>query len=234
MSVDLLYLTANRRAFTALTFELLVENTNWDRVDHLIVYDDSSTDGARDEVVSRLARVPVPHEIRDHEFGSPVAVMNDYIAQTASSLFAKIDNDVALPPLWLDHFLGVMEAKNPPELLGTESPFMGPPPEGWDGTYTWHPWKHIGGVGVMQTEFFKRTGPMPAKQHHGFTQHQWKYRPRRGWINPDIAACLLDRCPVEPWLSISRDYEGRGWQRPWKKIPMQFDFYYSWLPTDRV
>ena len=110
--LDVLYLTHNRREFTELTFELLVQNTNWDLVDNLIVYDDSSTDGAREAVANRIGRVPVPAEIRDHDWGSPVAVMNDYVSRTDSKLFAKIDNDLALPPAWLDAFLSVME-ENP-------------------------------------------------------------------------------------------------------------------------
>lgn len=229
MSLDVVYLIANRREFTRLSFDMLVRNTNWERVDRLIVYDDFSTDGAREEVDARLPEVPVPTEVRDHNLHSPVAVMNDYVSLSDSERFAKIDNDVVLPPRWLDDFLSVMEAKNPPELLGTESPFMGPPAQDWDGVYTWHDWKHIGGVGIMQTDFFRRTGPIAAKGHHGFTQHQWMHRPRRGWINPDLAACLLDRCPIEPWLSLSREYENRGWQRPWKKIPMHMDYYWRWF-----
>ena len=229
MKTDLIYLTHNRREYTELTLSLLIENTNWSLIDRLIVYDDRSTDGTRELVGDRINLIPVEYEIRDHDWGSPVLVMNDYVRSAESDLFAKIDNDVALPPGWLDAFISVMEAKNPPELLGTESPFMGPPPEGWDGTYTWHPWKHIGGVGLMQTEFFRRTGPMKAKRYHGFTQHQWIYGPRRGWINPDLPACLLDRCPVEPWLTYGRRYERQGWQRPWKKIPAEMDYYWRWL-----
>ena len=144
MSLDVIYLTHNRREFTELTFRLLIQNTNWRLVDRLIVYDDNSTDGARKEVESRLEVVPVPSEIRDHDWGSPVAVMNDYIASTEATRFAKVDNDLALPPGWLDVFVSVMDANPHVQLLGSESPFMGPPPEGWDGRYTWTPWRHIG------------------------------------------------------------------------------------------
>ena len=232
MTLDLLYLTHNRREFTELTFELLVQNTNWKHVDRLIVYDDNSTDGAREEVVQRLDRVPVPSEIRDHSWGSPVAVMNDYLASSEADLFAKVDNDLALPAGWLDAFMSVMHRNPRLMLLGSESPFMGPPPPGWDGHYTFTHWKHIGGNGLMRTEFFKRFGPMDVNGYHGFTGYQWRYNPVRGWITPDILVCLLDRCPIEPWLSLSRLYEQRGWQRRWGRIPENFDMYWNWFtPT---
>ena len=229
MSVDLLYLTHNRREFTELTFELLVENTNWSLVDRLIVYDDSSTDGAREEVSTRLHRVPVPSEIRDHAMRSPVAVMNDYVSQAEAEYFVKIDNDLALPPLWLEAFLQVTERHPEIVLLGSESPFMGPPPPDWDGAYTYTPWRHIGGNGLMRTDFFRRTGPMDVDGYHGFTGHQWMHRPARGWVTPDIILCLLDRCPAEPWLSYSHTYVQRGWQRRWQTIPPNFSLYWEWF-----
>ncbi len=229
MSLDIVYLTHNRREFTELTFELLVQNTNWDLVDKLIVYDDHSIDGAREEVESRIGRVPVDAEIRDHDWGSPVAVMNHYVASADSDLFAKVDNDLALPPAWLDSFKGVMD-KNPDLLLlGSESPFMGPPPEDWDGTYTWTPWRHIGGNGLMRTDFFRLTGPMGVDGYHGFTGHQWKWNPKRGWITPDIILCLLDRCPREPWVSLSKHYANQGWQRPWKTMEPHWNIYWDWF-----
>lgn len=232
MSLDVLYLTHNRREFTELTFELLVQNTNWDLVDNLIVYDDHSTDGAREEVSSRLDRVPVHSEIRDHDWGSPVAVMNHYVKSAESDLFAKVDNDLALPPAWLDDFVGVMGKHSDLMLLGSESPFMGPPPEGWDGSYTYTPWRHIGGNGLMRTDFFRTTGPMGVDGYHGFTGHQWKFNPRRGWITPDILLCLLDRCPVEPWISHSAKYVERGWQRKWATMEPHWSLYWDWFTDE--
>ena len=231
--LDLLYLTHNRRAFTALTFELLVQNTNWSLVDNLIVYDDASTDGAREEVSSRLSRVPVPAEIRDHNWGSPVAVMNDYVSRTDSEFFCKVDNDLALPPGWLDVFIGVMERYPDIQLLGSESPFMGPPPADWDGEYGFTNWRHIGGNGLMRTDFFRSTGPMDVDGYHGFTGHQWKWKPVRGWVTPDLMLCLLDRCPVEPWVSLSKEYVAAGWQRKWGTIPLHFDMYWNWFTEEQ-
>jgi hypothetical protein len=232
LSLDVLYLTHNRRAFTELTFELLVENTNWDLVDRRIVYDAGSIDGAREEVVTRLDRVPVPSEIRDHDFHSPVAVMNDYIRGAESDLFAKVDNDLALPPAWLDAFVDVMSRYPDLQLLGSESPFMGPPPVDWNGVYTYTSWRHIGGNGLMRTKFFTESGPMDVDGYHGFTGHQWRWNPIRGWITPDILLCLLDRCPIEPWVSLSKEYVRQGWQRDWSKISPRYSIYWDWFTKE--
>ena len=45
---DILFLAKDRRTFTEMTFGWLLENTNWDLVNRLIVYDDGSTDGTRE------------------------------------------------------------------------------------------------------------------------------------------------------------------------------------------
>ena len=234
MSLDVIYLTHNRREFTELTFELLVQNTNWDLVDRLIVYDDSSTDGAREAVAERIGRVPVETEIVDHAWGSPVAVMNHYVDHTEADLFAKVDNDLALPPGWLDAFKGVMDVHENLMLLGSESPFMGPPPEDWDGTYDVTEWRHIGGNGLMRTQFFRDTGPMGVDGYHGFTGHQWKYSPRRGWITPDILLCLLDRCPMEPWVSYSKKYVEQNWQRRWSTMQPHWNVYWDWFMKEEI
>jgi glycosyltransferase involved in cell wall biosynthesis len=232
LKVDLLYLSHNRRAFTELTFELLIQNTNWSLVDRLVVYDDRSIDGARAEIASRIDRVPVPAEIRDHEFGSPVAVMNHYTKSADSEFFVKIDNDLALPPGWLEVFLQVHERHPSATLIGSESPFMGPPPADFDGVYDLTHWRHIGGNGLMRTSFFKSTGPMGVDGYHGFTGHQWNWNPERGWVTPDILLCLLDRCPAEPWVSLSAEYVKQGWQRRWGKIDPGYSMYWDWF-TDQ-
>ncbi len=231
MNVDIIYLTHNRREFTELTFELLVQNTDWSRVDRLIAYDDRSTDGAREEVLKRFAQIPVPTEMRDHELGSPVAVMNHYIEHAESTHFVKIDNDLALPPGWLNAFLYVQEKYPSAMLIGSESPFMGPPPVDFDGDYTLTHWRHIGGNGLMRTQFFRETGPMDVDGYHGFTGHQWRWNPERGWVTPDILLCLLDRCPIEPWLSLSRRYVSQGWQRRWPMTSPTYNMYWDWLPV---
>jgi GT2 family glycosyltransferase len=43
--IDLIFLSHNRREFTEACLQNLIRNTNWDRVNRLILYDDNSTDG---------------------------------------------------------------------------------------------------------------------------------------------------------------------------------------------
>ena len=47
-SVDVLFLAYNRLAFTQESFKALLENTDWQYVQRLSVYDDGSVDGTRE------------------------------------------------------------------------------------------------------------------------------------------------------------------------------------------
>lgn len=229
MKVDILYLAWNREAFTEFTFAKLLANTDWDQVSRLIVYDDGSEDGTREYLDEAIKLAPVPTELRFLGLGSPVATMKNYLATTQAEMFAKVDNDLAVSPGWLDAMLGVMERHPELELLGMEPSFMMPPPVDWDGVYTYTPWKHIGGNGLMKVSAFRKRRAMDVDGLHGFTGWQWNTEPRRGFVTPDLQCCLLDRAPIEPWLTLSAEYVANGWQRPWGKISESYPYYYEWL-----
>jgi hypothetical protein len=131
MRVDLLYLAFNRLAFTRLTFETLLANTDWNLVDRLLVYDDGSEDGTRAYLDAAIGGCPVD----------------------------------------------------------------------------WH------------------------LVHAGWTQHQWEYKPVRGWVKPDLRVCSLDQLPFEPWQSLAAEYVSQGWARAW---PAYFERwmhgYWDWCP----
>jgi hypothetical protein len=91
-----------------------------------------------------------------------------------------------------------------------------------------HPARHIGGVGMMRASAFAGK-PIKPSGRFGFTEWQHTYRPRRGWIFPEILAPCLDRVPVEPYASLSTTYERLGWQRGWWKYPLGADRYWSWM-----
>ena len=91
---DILYVTKGRREFTEHTFNLLLENTNWDLADRLIVYDDGSLDGSKLWMRKNISRCPQEHYFRTTHLGSPVSVMNDYVDKTNATWFCKIDNDI--------------------------------------------------------------------------------------------------------------------------------------------
>ena len=214
--IEVIYLTWNRRKFVEFGFQKLLDNTDWSLVSHLHVFDDTSEDGTADYLSETLAAgVPVPATLHPCGFRSPVATMNHYLTLTECEVFAKIDNDIVVPPGWLETMSGVMERNHGIELLGMEPGRMGPPDDDWDGVYRTEHARWIGGVGLMRTSTFTTRRQMEANGRFGFTQFQQEYRPGCAWISPDIKVFSLDQVPLEPWLSYSQDYVNRGWQRHW-------------------
>jgi glycosyltransferase involved in cell wall biosynthesis len=215
--IEILYLTWNRLQMTQASLALLAANTNWDLVDRLIVYDDGSTDGTL-EYVQEHARIGTTDyiEVRPIQFRSPAAVMNDYLATTEADWFAKIDSDIAVPPLWLESMLSVVERHPEVELLGMDGGRFGvadpwQPPE----ECGFEPASHIGGVGLMRVESFHRRPPIQARGRQGFTHWQHTHEPVRGWITPGLAVAQLDLIPEEPWASLAAEYVEQGYARHW-------------------
>lgn len=248
MGVDVLYLTWNRRAFTEFSLQMLLDNTDWSKVDRLIVHDDGSdkSEGTVAKVQDMLREQKPKTEVIVQarpwgvRFGSPPAVMNWYIENFGDSeRFAKIDSDIVVPPGWLDALLGVVERMPHIELLGMEAGRMGPPghngaPWDWDRPtegYGFEKGQHIGGVGLMKTESFRiRPRMKEGDGRFGFTEWQHEYKPVRGWITPDLLISELTRIPFEPWVSLSAQYVERDWEREWPKYHAKWDYWWSWWP----
>lgn len=248
MSLDILYLTWNRKAFTEFSLRMLLENTNWDLVRRLVVHDDGSD---KDEGTTKLVdgmladlfgEVDIVFYKRpwEHRFGSPPAVMNWYLDTFGDSeFFAKIDSDIVVPPGWLDALTVVMDTHVGIDLLGFEAGRMGPPghngaPWDWnrplDG-YGFEPGSHIGGVGLMRTDVFSKHPAMGTTQgRFGFTEWQHEYDPVRGWITPDLLVSELSRIPFDPWASLTAEYVERDWEREWPKYHPRWDYWWSWWP----
>src|SRR5262249_22034514 len=130
MKVEILYTAWNRLEFTRVTFELLKRNTDWNRVSRLVVYDDGSEDGTREYLAAEQeANAAEPWvdalEVRDGGWHSLGATMNDYLSQTESELFVKIDNDIAMPEGWLRRVTQAWYRHQEYELVGMEA--------GWNG-----------------------------------------------------------------------------------------------------
>lgn len=219
--IDILFLCHNRLAFTQASLAAMIANTAWDKVSRLIIYDDNSTDGTP-EYLSSLS-FPVDAEIRETEFGSPVAIMNDYLRDKPSAMFAKVDNDTMLPPYWLTECLKVMSANPTLDLLGIEA--MNKVKAGEvDRGYT--DARYIGGIGLMRSHCFHSL-PTPDGRF-GFTAWQQKHKNvKKGWIDPSIPVFLLDRMPTEPWTTLSTLYIEKGWQRRWPSYGIK-DNLWSW------
>ncbi len=233
MSLDILYLAWNREAFTRFSFEMLLANTDWNLVDRLVVWDDYSEDGTLDYLREAVDGCPVETVVRVGGYRSPVSIMNRYVAQYDADLFAKIDNDIVVPPGWLNDLLAVMDGSPELELLGMQAAFTqtrGPDPApGGSGEHLWEPAHHIGGVGLMRRSAFTSRKPMNAGGRFGFTGWQERHEPVRGWITPDLHVCCLDQIPFEPWRSLSLDYMSRRWQREWQPY-LKDSYYWHWWP----
>lgn len=218
--VDILYLAFNRLEFTIASLNQMLRATDPDPVNQLVIYDDGSTDGTQDLVAGFLDIAT----IRYTRNGSPVGVMNDYLSRDdETEYFAKIDSDVMLPHGWLDECISVMDAHPELDLLGIEA--VG---RVGDGPRTYKRAEHVGGIGLFRRRAFK-TLPEPQGRF-GFTA--WQARPEvvTGWIQPSLNVVLLDRVPVDPWLSLSNEYEAKGWQRPWPKYSVN-DPSWKWVCT---
>lgn len=222
--IDILYLASNRLEFTRASMGALLANTDWALVRSITVYDDDSTDGTR-EYLEALA-FPVPSIFRAGKWGSPVAIMNEFILTQKPAVFAKIDNDTMVPPGWLSACQTLL-AQNPGvSLLGIEPhhPVATNPIRRYAESA-----RYIGGIGLIRGEAFDHSLPRPDGRF-GFTAWQDHNQDiLKAWINPALPVVLLDRLPMEPWASLSATYEAKGWQRPWAKYDISQSALWSWF-----
>lgn len=244
--VDIVFPSSSRPEFSAVSLAALAVNTNWDLVRRLIIYTDGSP--MREGFV---AREPIPIDVLeyDHErHGGPVAIMLAYLDRPdVAEVFAKIDNDVIVPPGWLDAAVRVMAEHPELDLLGLEPPASRTPapwargkrppaPEETtihiaDGRFARYVLTDaIGGVGLMRSRAFAGRDRMrPHATYGGFTD--WQQRNAevtKGWILPPLSLFLLDRLPFEPWLGLSRRYIEAGDQRPWTNYGPEAAALWEW------
>jgi len=212
--MDILYLAKNRIEFTKASLDALIENTNWAQVTSVSLYDDGSIDGTYQCLRDNQHRFPVHSELIQALHGSPVAVMNDFIVKRRPDLFAKIDNDVVLPPQWLDEAMKVVNLYAELDLLGIEAMYKIEPDNNVVRGY--EPASYIGGIGIMRGRAFQASLPRPDGRF-GFTAWQDSHAHiKKGWLSPSLPVILLDRLPFQPWASLSGAYVAKGWQRPWQ------------------
>lgn len=224
--IDLLFLAHNRLEFTKASVEAMLANTDWSKVYRVYLYDDNSQDGTDDYLAS--VEWPVERTWRPGKYGGPVAIMNQFLDLAEPRLFAKIDNDVLLPPGWLDESLKVFIERYEIDLLGIEC--WNDNPEAVAASRGYDPAVHIGGIGLMRGRAFDRYGKPGADGRQGFTQ--WQHRhPEvvKAWMNPPLPVALLDHLPMEPWRSLSAEYVRKGWERvTWGKYEQRSHRLWDW------
>jgi hypothetical protein len=231
--IDLLFVAYKRFEFVKASFENLCANTNWALVRNLYIYVDGDTEQPSDVRLWLMTQAPTPPvntRVRAAQYGGPVAIMNDYLRGHDAPIFGKIDDDTMVPYGWLDACLDVMEKHPKLDLLGIEA-FMPVGSSECERGYTAA--KHIGGIGLMRRSAFDKEKPR-ARGRMGFTEFQHEHPEiQKGWINPALPVFLLDRLPLEPWASLSREYVKKGWQRPWPGYSAEHEHLWAWW-ADKV
>jgi cellulose synthase/poly-beta-1,6-N-acetylglucosamine synthase-like glycosyltransferase len=224
MTVDLLFLAKNRLAFTVESFRALRRNTNWERVNQLVLYDDGSTDGTLG-FLERRARA-TGAELRQTSLGSAIRVCNDFVRRSTADLVVKIDNDAMMPPGWLDTCLGIFERHPELQLLGLEERGIA-----GEVPYTYQPSDWVGGLFVARRSIFAGADlPQSSRVYYGWqTWHSGRFH--SGWIKPSLPVFLLDRVPFAPWSELTREYEAKGWQRPWKRYTAADAHLWAWVDS---
>lgn len=215
---------------------MLEVNTNWDLVERLHVYDDGSEDGTAEWLQEACENLGfgvqdggIEVQFRQTNHGGPVGVMLDYLSRSTCDVFAKIDNDIVVPPGWLEALLATWEANEGIELLGMEAGRIATPEGDVPLVHEIEPCSHIGGVGLMSRLAFTTRPPMGNGGRFGFTEWQQTYEPVRGWINPDLLVSSLDQVPVQPWVDLSDFYVDEGWQRKWPRYhSVHTRAYWGW------
>ena len=254
MAVDLLYVAFNRREFTEQTFRALIDNTDWAQVARLFVWDDGSTDGTWEYLCDTIPQVPVPVERRlgPGVQRGPVAAMNWYLDNVSEvdcdwwdhgpdcwrcggtgraqiEMFAKLDNDMVVPPGWLTEMLAVTTANPMLDILGME-PMLGPPVFG-TAERGFEDATHIGGKGLIRVRAFEQCRPTPGglNGYFGFTEWQRSHPAiTKGWIRPELCCFGLDQLAFEPWASMTAEHEALGWARRWPAYPEESHLYWDW------
>lgn len=222
--IDVLYCCSNRLEYTQHTLPQLV--TTLGRVGRLTIYIDCDIEGTENWIRNNTSFCK-SRNVLITKLGGPVAVMNDFLDQSTSDIFAKVDNDLIVCPGWIEIVLEAMNKQPEYDLVGIE-PRTADVKRGGnhivDAT-------HIGGIGLMRRRAFT-TKPVPNGRF-GFTEWQHENQTvKKGWITPSLPVFLLDHLPFEPFKSLGIQYCKKNWQRPsWGYYSKEYENLWKWYLT---
>ncbi len=228
--IDILFVAHNRLAYTRQAFAALLTNTDWSQVGRLCIADDASSDGTAEYLANAPLAAAAERVWSEGPLGGPVAAMNWFLSLPRDHEgFAKIDNDILVPPGWLEQALPTFDANLDVDVLG-----LGyreePRPKMRAGGRGIERARHIGGVGLMRRRIFDVCRPV-ANGRFGWTEWQCAHADiGKGWLSPPLPIVELDRLPasVGPWRGLAEEYAERGWQRLWDPYPPEAERYWSW------
>jgi len=207
--VDILFPVLNRLEFTAISLDSVSRNTQSALVGKLIIVDGGSVDGAYEYVKKRSDHLPFPCEIMRIDEKHVVSAMLEGLRRSHTTIIAKIDNDMVMPPDWLEAGVDVMGRHQELWALGMHSLFGR---RECVGNRTYESSSHVGGVGLFRREAWDGLVPTVAP-YFGWTEHQHRSPWKKGWIVPAIKAFPMDGLPFEPYIGLSKTYIKNGWQR---------------------
>lgn len=222
-SVDLMIAFHNRIEFSRECLWHLRRNTDWSLIRKLTLYNVGSVDSTAEylewartgyfgDVNCKVVHLPVMHI---------VALQSRHMTAADAPMLAKIDNDTAMPPQWLEKSLAVFDRHPELYMLGLEA-FTPQDPNAKIGDYSYRMAEYISGLAIWKKECFATSAPVAMAGRRGLEEWQQHVVPKltRGWILPALDVFLMDHLPFEPYLSRSNYYEGRLWQRPCPKYPV--------------
>lgn len=227
--VGILFLARNRRTFTETSLSALIEYTNPDLVDRILLLDGGSEDGTRQMLFDFAKRGHPDFDIR-FRGGTIKVVVESYkhiLATSKAPYIVKIDNDLVVCPNWLDISLGIVESNPKIGFLG----FIPHDPIGL-GPYQPSIVGHIGGVAIYPRHIFRGTVLSGSNTYYGMQPFIKKTciakNVKAAWIKPGLPMFVLDRLPIEPWKGISKGYTKMSYQRPWKSYKPEDRSLWDW------
>jgi GT2 family glycosyltransferase len=226
--VDLITFTYNRLAYTRVALTTLAENTasyGWEWLRWIIV-ENASVDGTREYVREFKASHPgIDIDLVENERPRVVAAnMNLAIGRCRAPFIAKVDNDMLVPPLWLDSLKRIMDAFRELAVLGGGR-YDGDKPVERNGL-GYYPVDNVGGNFLARAEPLKCApieSPVGEFDVHekwrfsGFSAWQWQLRETFGepnviaWAYPYVDFRHMDD-PHYPYRRTN-EYQSLGWGR---------------------